>query len=65
MTTIEEELADHTWPCEMCTGTVYSIGFLGDKEHGSCRQCGMLQWREDDTGLSTGTSATDSLESGS
>ena len=46
MTTIEEEMVDHCWSCEMCRGTVYSMGFLGTKGWGRCCACGWDQHRE-------------------
>ena len=49
MTTIEEELADHTWDCEECPGIVYSKGFLINKEVGVCDKCGLEQERPEES----------------
>ena len=62
---LEEFARDHRWGCGYCDGTVVSMGFLGNREHGRCRDCGMDQNRmkdedEECTSTSAETSSTTS-----
>ncbi len=51
----DDELEDWTelnaWSCAFCChGTVYFMGFLGSKEWGRCRDCGMMQDQDGNDG---------------
>ena len=37
---LEDFEPEETIPCEMCSGTCYSMGYLGSRQHFQCRQCG-------------------------
>lgn len=36
------------WACQVCRGEVFHMGFLGMREHGRCRACGLDQSRSTD-----------------